>query len=433
MSIDFLTLFLLIPIIIFAFLFLFKYPEITFGLFVFAYVIKGGVNIGFFNLTAILLIIATFGFFSPMAIGKKILFKLQTSDFLILAFVIILLIGCFITSNLGSGFIKAIRFILIVLAPYFLARIFLRDWGKIRRFLITIFSVASVYAVLLTFLSIFGGYEGGRIEFLEVNQIPLATLLIIGLIMVTIGVLEHLFTKFKLVVICCIAIIPFFIYSIFLVGVRGPLFSAIIGLSFYFLLILKRRPKLTTVVVFTCILTIFFIIQNFDSIYSYTLEKIPNFKLYSLEEIKGGQSTLQRLRLYSLAIDSFFEKPILGIGTKGFAEIDSKSAYPHNIFLEIGAENGTIGLVFFICFLFTVGYYGVRYLIFYLSRFDKQTKTIVLTVLTVSLTLLIERQFSYSLTTNKDLFVFLALVVNLSQISKNLCFSKESVIQSIKL
>ena len=35
--------------------YLLKYPEISLALFINAYVIKGGINIGYFNLTAILL------------------------------------------------------------------------------------------------------------------------------------------------------------------------------------------------------------------------------------------------------------------------------------------------------------------------------------------------------------------------------------------
>jgi len=50
-------LILLIPIILIVLYYLLKYPEISFALFISAYVLKGGINFGYFNLTAILLII----------------------------------------------------------------------------------------------------------------------------------------------------------------------------------------------------------------------------------------------------------------------------------------------------------------------------------------------------------------------------------------
>jgi O-antigen ligase len=424
MFIDPTVLLLLIPVGIIALIYLFKYPEIAFGLFIFAYIIKGGINLGFLNLTAIMLIIAASGFFLPVITGRRVSLKPKMSDFWLLGFVIILLIGYYLTPNPEGGFIKIARFITIVLIPYVLARVFLRDWEKIKRFLITIFIVASIYSILLTFLSFLGGYGGGRIEFLEVNVIPLATLLAVGLIIAVIGTVDHLFTKWKIRRAYCVIMIPLFIYTIFLTGTRGPLFSTIIGLGFYFLLIFKKRPKLVAVIAFVCILMIIFLMQNSNLIYSYLSEKIPNLGLYLIGEIKSGQSTLQRKELYSLAIAAFFRKPLLGIGTEGFAEISPLFVYPHNIFLEIGAENGIIGLILFICFLFTIGWYGLRYLILYFSKLNNQTKTITLTILTISLTLLIEKQFSYGLDSHKDLFVFLALIANLSQISKNSYFSK---------
>lgn len=424
MSIDPTVLLLLIPVGIIALIYLFKYPEIAFGLFIFAYIIKGGINFEFFNLTVLMLTIAISGFFLPVIMGRKVFFKTRMSDFWLFGFVIILLIGCYLTPNPEGGFIKIARFITIVLIPYVLARVFLQDWEKIKRFLITIFIVASIFSILLTFLSFFGRYEGGRIEFLEVNVIPLATLLVVGLIIAVIGAIGHLFTKWKTGRAYCVLMIPFFIYAIFLTGTRGPLFSTIIGLGFYFLLILKRRPKLVAAIAFICILMIIFLMQNFNLIYSYLSEKIPNLELYSIEEIKSGQSTLDRMKLYSLAIEAILQKPLLGIGTEGFAEISPLFVYPHNIFLEIGAENGIIGLTLFICFLFTIGWYGLRYLILYFSKLNNQTKTITLIILAISLTLLIEKQFSYGLDSQKDLFVFLALMANLSQISKNSYFSK---------
>ena len=51
--------------------------------------------------------------------------------------------------------------------------------------------------------------------------------------------------------------------------------------------------------------------------------------------------------------------------------------------------------------------------------------------LVVGLTLLVEKQFSYCLTTHKELFTFLALIVNLPDLSSspNLKASKNAVKQ----
>ena len=68
---------ILIPVSIIALYFLLKYPEISLALFINVYVIKGGINIGYFNLTAILLIITVIGFiFKKFSKKEGINFKL---------------------------------------------------------------------------------------------------------------------------------------------------------------------------------------------------------------------------------------------------------------------------------------------------------------------------------------------------------------------
>jgi len=49
MSLEPKTLILLAPIAIVALYFLIKYPEVSFALFINAYVIKKGINFGYFN------------------------------------------------------------------------------------------------------------------------------------------------------------------------------------------------------------------------------------------------------------------------------------------------------------------------------------------------------------------------------------------------
>jgi len=77
-----------------------------------------------------------------------------------------------------------------------------------------------------------------------------------------------------------------------------------------------------------------------------------------------------------------------------------------------------IGLIFFGTFLGIVGWYGFRFLAFYYRRSTKLGQKIGLMTLTIGLVLLAGRQFSFGLDMHKDLFVFLALIVNLPVIAK---------------
>jgi O-antigen ligase len=414
MSIEPKILILLIPIILIVLYFLLKYPEISFAFFISAYVLKGGINFRYFNLTAILLIITALGFILPLVIGKKISFTFQRADIWLLLFVIVLFTGCFISTNPQEGFIKAIRFTLIVFFSYILARVIFRTYKQIQLFIKTIFVIVLLVSILLIIISFFGEYSGsGRIEFLNVNQIPLGTLLAIGLVIAGIGVTGNInifFNNRWSNLFCVVAIFPL-LYSLFLTGCRGPLISAIIGLFCYYLLIFKKCLKITIAIGMILLFIMIIWISNSDIIYS-ILEHIPNISGYYLTQIKEGPSTGLRLELYSSAILLFLQKPLLGVGTGGFP-----GGYPHNIFLEIAAENGVFGLLLFICFLFSVIQKGFKYIILYLPKLNEYHKNIGLIVLTLSMTLFIEKQFSYGLDMHKDLFVFLGLMINLPLLS----------------
>jgi len=415
MSFEPKILILLIPIIIIALYFLLKYPEVSFALFISAYVLKGGISIGYFNSTAILLIITVLGFFLPLSIRKNINFKIQKADIWLLLFVIVLFMGCFFSTNSQEGFVKAIRFTLIVFFPYIIARVFFKTNEQIHLFIKTIFVTAILIGILLIIISFFGEYSGGRIDFLNVNQIPLATLLATGLVIAVIGAtsnVDMIFVGRWNRSFCAIVIIPL-LYSIFLVGCRGPLVSAILGLFCYYLLISKKRLKITIFIGIILLFVMIIWISSSDIVYS-ILEHIPNVSGYSLTQIEEGPSTVQRLELYSSAILLFLQNPLLGVGTGGFP-----GGYPHNIFLEVAAENGIFGLLLFICFLFSVIQKGFRYIILYLPKLDEYSKNVGLIILTLSVSLFIEKQFSYGLDMHKDLFVFLGLMVNLPSLTNS--------------
>ena len=62
--------------------------------------------------------------------------------------------------------------------------------------------------------------------------------------------------------------------------------------------------------------------------------------LYSLDDTG-------RLPLYRAALETFVQNPVIGAGTGSFAALAPVSgvAYPHNLFLELAAELGVLGLV----------------------------------------------------------------------------------------
>lgn len=57
----------------------------------------------------------------------------------------------------------------------------------------------------------------------------------------------------------------------------------------------------------------------------------------------SGLSSNGRSQLWSLAITTFSQHPLLGLGTGGFAALNTGLDYPHNILLEVASEVGVFG------------------------------------------------------------------------------------------
>lgn len=403
-----------------ALIFLVRRPEIAFALFIVAYVIKGGINIGHFNLTAIFLLITLLGFFLPAIKGGPIRFSLKSSDLWLFIFLIVLFGGTYLAPNPEGGVIKAVLFTGAVVLSHLIARIFFKTYEQIRIFLITLLTSAAIIAGALTVMSFLPSYVDGRLPFFKANVIPTGTLLAMGLVIAVIGLTSKLFGKSGKIKILCATVIPLCLYGVFLSGVRGPLISIVVGVTFYFLILSIRRPRVLVGIGAIAIL----LLVTFNMWYPYALRTVPNIGGYRLQAITQGLSTQARLKRYRAAAELFAQNPLMGIGTDGYAQ-RTNLGYPHNIFLEIASENGLLGLLVFVCFLGAVFWSGLRWLM-RSTVIDTQARAIGLTVLIVALTLLVEKQFSYGLTMHKDLFAFLGLVVNLpliaqlnSQLNKN--------------
>ena len=407
--------FILIPVSIIALYFLIKYPEVSFALFINAYVIKGGINFGYFNLTAILLVVTVAGFVLKQLIKRdkgaiNINFKLELSDKFIILFVAILMIGCIYSLDRNWGIIKALRFIILVFVPYLLARLFLVKGTQIKLFLISVSFTALGISLLLISKAILGNYGGGRVNYLYANPIPVGTLIMIGLMIFIIGMTQNIFNRGKYGKLLCLIAIILLLYSILLVGSRGPLISVIIGLIFYFVIIFKEKIKLKNVGIITIILLslMFIWISYSDIIFTNPIVNkiIPNAGRLTMASANGLSG---RTKIYSDAWQLFKSKLFFGLGTGGYPG----KGYPHNIFLEIGVENGLLGLIVFFGFLFAICQKGYQFLNKNILKINKQARVMGLIILVVGISLFIERQFSFGLDMHKDLFVFLGLIVNL--------------------
>ncbi|OGU07730.1 MAG: hypothetical protein A2075_16625 [Geobacteraceae bacterium GWC2_58_44] len=117
----------------------------------------------------------------------------------------------------------------------------------------------------------------------------------------------------------------------------------------------------------------------------------------------GGVGAESRLEIYSTALDVFASNCLLGAGYGGFgaATKDFNYGYPHNIFLEVMTESGTVGLIIFLVFM--------RYL---KSSITNVLNTDVFNDAAVILLVfyLLNAQVSGSLCGNSEFFLFAGLI-----------------------
>ena len=166
--------------------YLLRYPQVAFALFIFSYVIEGSATLPWYlNLTLITFAIASLGFMTRVSLRKKNAFELRLPDLYLLGFIVILFAGSYLVPNPQGGFIKALRFVGLVAFPYLLARVFLNKPPQVYRFLKAILISSFILTGILIYTFFLGSpkMHGGRVLFLEASSVPVATLFTVGLVL----------------------------------------------------------------------------------------------------------------------------------------------------------------------------------------------------------------------------------------------------------
>jgi len=382
--------------------FLLRYPEIALALFVAVYVLKGGINVGPLNLTAMMLIISILGFVLPVIAGKtRVQFQITWADIWLWLFMIVWIGGLLYSPRSAFGIGRTFRIFAITITPYFLARVFLTQPQQVKRFLLTLFLSAVVVSLILAVGAGVAHSHNGRMIFLEANPIPEASLLAMGFLIAVIGVAEGLFQK-RWARWLSVGSAPVLIYGIFLTGSRGPLVSSAVAVAFYLAVIFRKRAG-NVLAVGLALMILGIGVVNFGIIpHSFATR-------YNPLTWRASMSVRERFALYQSIWWETQQQPLLGLGT-------GSVSLAENIFLEVYANVGLIGLLCFLAFLYSIARHGVRYLVRAYPCENTMVRGIGLLVIIVAVALFMDKQVSYALDGDKDLFIFLGLVVNLPYI-----------------
>lgn len=332
-------------------------------------------------------------------------------DFAKIAILFLLLAACILggllyTESRQYGFDKALRFIFLTGWAFFGVPFLLSDFQSLRYFswaLVTISTAMAIDALV--------GYPGiGQVGFVTSfgsNYIALARAGGIGLL-TTVGLLLPIEQR-SLVRMLLWIVAALQLWAVLTAGARGPVLSLALAFLLFFMLSVRNFPYFRVdrfalrlgVVIFMV-----FIILALGGMQKLFPTLAFRIKLALTE---GGSSVLTRLDLYRAAADLWNNSLIFGGGTGQFGVAvrgEDVRLYPHNIVLELGAENGFIGVFIFGALIVVAFAIGFTFL-----RSEKSlARAVVRYVLVACCFALLNAMISGDINDNRILFTFVGMI-----------------------
>jgi O-antigen ligase len=256
---------------------------------------------------------------------------------------------------------------LLFLAPLLLVR----EEKDFRHFVSTFL----VWAVVLA-VAMFGRLDGRAAgEKTELGLIAAGWLMGMAILLALYyRLLERRLPQFLVTLLC----LPLLMIGLLASASRGPILSLVPAVVLTTLLN-ARQQLASRIVKLLGVLALFLLsYAAFSSFVQEMPEAREKFatKTAELARLWGGEMTAgsggQRLPLYESALQGMSERPFFGLGVGGWSvyhygrdQVDD----PHSLFLQVGAEEGVVGLIALIAFLGTVGAAVRRILAATASRF----------------------------------------------------------------
>ena len=387
------------------------YPSVALAMFTFGFVLRGGRELpGGINPTAVLLVVAVLGVLLYVQSGRKLSFRPSRYDLWVGLLAAVFILGGLAAPDIRPGLSKAVRLVVVVAVPYFVARVVIVNPAQLRKFTSTVIilsvAVAGTMVVGLRFpflvpeVALQGIHPGQRLSFIDANPIMLGTFFMVGALLLV----SRLHGKRGVASLLGYGVVAMLVYATLLSGTRGAIAGILVALALYLVGVFVHKPRQATLVaIAVAMIALLMPASAYDS--------LPNWSRFKSLATPEQDHTIQtRRESQSAALSSFVSNPVLGSEAERSSE-----AYPHNIFLESAAAYGVLGLLPLVMLLGLVIGRARRYL----TRLAEPTPhevSLILAALLPLIGVLVHKQFSYGLESQKDLFVFLGIAVNLPRI-----------------
>jgi len=362
-----------------------------------------------------------FSFILPLvvfskAIFAKGLFKTRLRFSLVDFFVIFIGVVLLLWSGFGDALIglgKTIRFFFFSIFFYFSSRIYFYNSKNPKIDFLGFFHGNLILSIFISFVALYWADDILSVYRLSVpgaHPIPFSIMLGASLLYCLFNLIYHYATRCYFLCIWHSGLLGFVGIVLVLSNTRGVIVSLIISfiVSIGFYLIKIRKTLVVSVKTFCCVAVLSFIGFAITNRYidSLGMPLIRGLSLIFQED--KGESINTRLVAQGDAIYMFEDSAFLGVGTGNFGSY-SLLEYPHNIFLEIGAENGIVGLFLLIIILSLGGLHLIKI-------FEVDEDMIFnLFLLSAIVYFFIEAQFSLAIWMNKFLFYIYGFIISCYQ------------------
>lgn len=368
--------------------------EIFLALFLCSYVVK----LGEYLPISIYLSPFLFLLFLLSTLIDKESYKIRFCSFDIFVFIVLL---TSITWSINSGLSDVVTFYIIQLFLYgFIPYFFIRFFWVVNEFTIVRLSKAMISIgpfVIILMLSMIGYselFKGFRLGDDNLfNPVGIAfNFLSIGLFSFYLVTRRDINIFYKILGFIC------FLSSlvvIIMTGSRGSIFLFLVMFLF-----LTSKFITNKLLIFIVMLILFLVVGI-----SFSLLDSTMLDARFADPLNSG-SALERKTQYSQAFTIFYDNPLLGGGFAVFS--NTYGSYPHNLFLELIANFGVLGILFFFQLLLFCLYSLYR------SYFVIKSDGFLL-ISTLLLCAFAIRLISFPLANMKELLIYSALFINYNQ------------------
>jgi len=279
-------------------------------------------------------------------------------------FVTVVAVSYLYTSAPNYGWVKLSRFLAFKPLVFFAPFVLLKRERDVRQFLVAFF----ILGLALTAKDVYGFLHPTK-EILsgDADTTRIGDAQLIGMTLLILFFSSHFrrFPKFL-----GLAVVLFLAFGMVVATARGPLLSVLFVLFAYSFIgrriktFVSYKQMLAGLLIFGAVIMAGVSgIVRYPAVQARVLEKQQELTAFFQGARDPGGTMQERLVFYRSAVSAFAERPLSGWGVGGWPVFfygAEREDYPHNLILEIAAEQGYVGLMAFFAFLIAISGAGRR-------------------------------------------------------------------------